>query len=339
MSTTTPLRTMNDPSATRAVPGTPGASTTTSAAPGTPTPAVLARDLVKTFGRVAAVDGISLEIPRGTIIALLGKNGAGKTTLIDMLLGLQRPDRGEARLFGFSPRDAIRRSLVGAVLQTGALPGDHTVVQALRLFAASHDRPLPLDRIMSETHLEGLAKRRISKLSGGEQQRVRLALALLPDPHLLILDEPTAGMDATARREFWDLMRVQAEAGRTILFATHYLAEAEEFAERTVIVKDGRVVADAPTDELRRTSTTRTLRILLPDSSRDLARRALADLPGAEDFRISWSPVDADPGVAALELVGSDTDAAARALLALRGAHGLEIASASLEETFARLTA
>lgn len=302
-------------------------------------PAISVHDIVKTFGALTAVNRITLDVPRGQIMALLGKNGAGKTTLIDMILGLQTPTSGACELFGMSARDAIRRSLVGVVHQTGALPSDFTVAQTLRMFAASHQSALPVERIMSETRLTELAKRPIRKLSGGEQQRVRLALALLPDPHLLILDEPTAGMDAGARREFWALMRDQSECGRTIVFATHYLAEAEDFAERTVIIKDGTIVADAPTAELRRTGTKKTLRVLLPADSRDDARRALAALPGASGMAVSWALYEGEADDGELTVTAPDTDELARAVLALPGAHDLEITSSSLEDAFTSLTA
>jgi len=176
-------------------------------------------EVTKDYGKVRAVNALSLDIPRGQIMALLGKNGAGKSTLIDIILGLQAPTSGTARVFGLAPRDAIRRSLVGVVLQTGSLPVDYTVAEALRLFGSTHDAHVDYGTILEETQLAHMSGRVIRKLSGGEQQRVRLALALLPDPHLLILDEPTAGMDATARREFWDLMRTQAERGRTLAFS------------------------------------------------------------------------------------------------------------------------
>lgn len=303
-------------------------------------PAIEATGIRKSFGTTKAVDGVDLTVTTGSIAALLGKNGAGKTTLIDIILGLQRPTTGTVRLFGMAPRDAIRRSLVGVVHQTGALLTDYTVRQALTVFAATHTHTLPLAEVLAETHLTSLAGRRLGKLSGGEQQRVRLELALLPDPELLILDEPTAGMDATARREFWALMRAQAERGRTIIFATHYLAEAEEFAQRTIIMKAGRLAADAPTDVLRRTGALRTLRILTPSTHRDEARARLAALaaPGPEHI-IRVEPVPSQEGLDEVTVQTEDTDEAARQLLAMDGAHGLEIAASSLEDTFAQLTA
>lgn len=293
--------------------------------------------VTKRFGATTAVDDVSVSVPSGQILALLGKNGAGKTTLIDMILGLQAPDSGRVSLWGGPPRQAIKRSAVGVVHQTGALLLDHTVGQMLHLFASTHATALPLEQVLAETHLTELRGRRIGKLSGGEQQRVRLALALLPDPLLLILDEPTAGMDATARREFWDMMATQAKRGRTIVFATHYLAEAEQFAQRTVIMKDGAIVADAPTDELRRLSRLRTLRALVPAARRGQTESALAGCGlGGADFE--WRLADVPAGEAELVARCAQTDQVARALLDLDGVHDLEITSPSLEDAFARLT-
>lgn len=300
------------------------------------TPAIRVSRIEKSYGQVKALDGINLKVPPGQIMALLGRNGAGKTTLIDVILGLQNPTNGEGALFGMTPREAIQRSLIGVVHQTGSLPMDYTVLEALRIFASVHANTLPLEEIIEETHLEHLVKRRIRKLSGGEQQRMRLALALLPDPMLLILDEPTAGMDATARREFWDLMQRQAQRGRTIVFATHYLAEAESFAQRTVVIQDGRIVADAPTDELRRSVLAKTLRIRIPDLQRDRAADLLGGLEGSGDFCITWSTAPDENALLTLE--AKNTDEAAALLLHIEGAHDLEIVPASLEDAFSTLT-
>lgn len=294
--------------------------------------AIEAHGLRKSFGSTLALDGVDLEIPTGQIVALLGKNGAGKTTLIDIVLGLQHPDDGTATLFGMTPREAIRHSLVGVVQQTGALLPSYTVSQTLRVFGGAHAHPLPYERVLAEADLTHLAKRRVGKLSGGEQQRVRLALALLPDPLLLILDEPTAGMDAVARLRFWDLMRGQAEAGRTIVFATHYLAEAQEFAERTIIVAGGRIRVDAPTDEVRRMDTTRTLRMDADDTVDSAAlTHALRGLPGAGGWLVEFPP-------GALTIQGPSLDDAARLLLSTPGLHDLEIVASTLEDVFTSLT-
>lgn len=296
-------------------------------------PVIEASSLTKTFGATVAVDSVSMRIGAGEIVALLGKNGAGKTTLIDMILGLQRPTSGTSALFGMQPRRAIAASLIGAVHQSGALPVDYTVRETLSLFAATHARPLGVDAIMEETRLAHFARRPIRKLSGGECQRVRLALALLPDPSLLILDEPTAGMDATARRDFWDLMKGQANRGRTIVFATHYLAEAEEFAQRTIIMKDGGIAADSPTYDLRSSYSRRRLRITVPERASSDACRQLAGIG------LDAQCTSTDGGEAMIAVTGDSLDEAARRLLSIDGAHGLEISASSLEDVFAALTA
>ena len=170
--------------------------------------AIELQQLRKTFrspsGLVEAVSGIDVVIEPGEVVAFLGPNGAGKTTTLDMVLGLTGPTSGTARVCDLKPREAIRQGTVGAV--------------------------------MSVAGLEKIAPRRVSRCSGGEQQRIKFALALLTDPRVLILDEPTAGLDVTARRDFWEAMHQQAERGRTIVFATHYLEEAQNFADRIVLI-------------------------------------------------------------------------------------------------------
>ncbi|WP_078062390.1 ABC transporter ATP-binding protein [Actinomyces provencensis] len=320
------------PLAPSAAPAASTAPDTTSDTSPRTAPALEVHDVHKSFGTTHAVDGITLSICPGEVVALLGRNGAGKTTLIDIVLGLQQPDSGTTALFGMSPREAIRRSLVGVVHQTGALLPNFTVEQTLRVFAGTHSHPLPVDQVLEETDLVGLARRPVVKLSGGEQQRVRLALALVPDPLLLILDEPTAGMDALARRDFWKLMAAQAEAGRTIVFATHYLAEAQDFAHRTVIVKDGRVITDAPTEEVRHLDASRSLRIRIDEGARASLEPQLRALPGADEWLIEWPPGE-------VTIHGSGLDDAARLLLDQPGAHDLEIVASSLEDVFTALTA
>ena len=197
-------------------------------------PAVELRSLVKTFParrgshdtEVRAVDGVDLRIEPGEVVAFLGPNGAGKTTTLDMVLGLTEPTTGTARVFGHRPREAVIAGHVSAVLQTGGLLRDLTVRETVRMIASTYAASTPVDEVIDRAGLRALADRRVSKCSGGEQQRLRFALALLPDPRLLVLDEPTAGMDVTARRDFWDTMHADASAGRTVVFATHYLEEA-----------------------------------------------------------------------------------------------------------------
>ena len=275
---------------------------------------------------VVAVDRIDLVIPVGEVVALLGPNGAGKTTTLDIVLGLTEPTRGTARVLGRAPREAVQAGLVSAVLQTGGLLADLTVGETVQYVAATygehHDDPAD---VLARAGLSDLAGRRVSKCSGGQQQRLRFALALLADPELLVLDEPTAGMDVAARREFWAVMREEAARGRTVVFATHYLEEADDFADRIVLVADGRVVADGPTAEIRATATGRVVSALVPDP--EAARRALT-LPSN----------DVDLNGDRITVRTADSDAVARALLAELGGHDLEITTGSLEDAFVRIT-
>ncbi|WP_167202508.1 ABC transporter ATP-binding protein [Actinomyces respiraculi] len=220
-------------------------------------PAVEVTDLTKVFGTgtraVRAVDGLTLTIDQGEIVAFLGPNGAGKTTTLDTLLGLSSPTSGNVRVLGTSPHRAVAAGDLGVVLQTDGLIPDYTVAETLRAVASVQGGHATTDLagLAASTGLTPILRRRVARCSGGELQRLRLALALVADPRLLVLDEPTAGMDVTARTAFWDTMRVQAHGGRTILFATHYLEEAAAFADRIVIIARGRLVADGTVDEIR----------------------------------------------------------------------------------------
>ena len=296
-------------------------------------PAVEITALTKSFpsrvGTVHAVRGIDLTVTRGEVVAVLGPNGAGKTTTLDVVLGLTAPTSGDVRVLGRSPREAVRAGRVSAVLQTGGLLRDLTVRETVDLIASTYAVHAPVGDVMRRANLTGVASRKVSKCSGGEQQRLRFALALLPDPELLILDEPTAGMDVSARRAFWDAMHAEAAAGRTVLFATHYLEEADSFASRIVLVADGRVVADGPTDVIRGQALGRTVAARLDLGAVDTAVAALRALASVHDVR-----VDHDR----LSVTTSDSDAVARALLTELGARDLEVTTGSLESAFVALT-
>lgn len=296
-----------------------------------PTPAIEIAGLTRIFGRgdnrVTAVDGINLTIERGEIVALLGPNGAGKTTTLDILLGLSEPDSGTVRVLGSTPRAATAAGSIAAVLQTGGLLSDLTVRETVAAIAGIYGNSDRVDDVLELTGLTPIAKRRVSKCSGGEQQRVKFALALLPDPDVLVLDEPTAGMDVNARRHFWQVMREDASAGRTILFATHYLEEAEQFAQRTVVMNHGKIIADAPTATLRASLGGRTVTATLP-----------------ADHAALVAGLQADPGITALEIEAGRVTARSEAsdALALRllqaGASELEITAPTLETAFTSLT-
>ncbi|MEO7361053.1 MAG: ABC transporter ATP-binding protein, partial [Gemmatimonadaceae bacterium] len=190
------------------------------------------RNLTKRYGAVTAVNDLTLQVEPGEILAFLGPNGAGKTTTIDMMLGLARPDVGTVQIYGKTPGDAISHGEIAAVMQTGGLLKDFTVEETVQFTASLYARSRPTAEVLERAGITHIAKRRVGKCSGGEQQRLRFAMALLSDPRLLILDEPTTGMDVEGRREFWTAIREDASRGRTVLFATHYLDEADAYADR-----------------------------------------------------------------------------------------------------------
>jgi len=293
-------------------------------------PAIEARGLVKTFrsanGPVEAVRGIDLEIDPGETVAILGPNGAGKSTTIDMLLGLARPDRGHVSLFGGSVAEAVALGRIGALLQTGQLIPDLSLREIVAMMAALYPSPMDVDEAIDLTGISRLAGRRTQKLSGGESQRARFAIALVSDPELIVLDEPTAGMDVEGRRAFWATVRELAARGKTVIFATHYLEEADAYADRAVLMARGRVVADGPTTGIKARVGARTIRATLARADRD----RLARLPG-----VKTADVHGDTVI----LTCSDSDAAIRALLAAHGeTRDIEITGAGLEDAFLELT-
>jgi ABC-2 type transport system ATP-binding protein len=288
------------------------------------------RGLTKTFpapgGSVRAVDGIDVSIEPGETVALLGPNGAGKSTTIDMLLGLMAPDSGSVAVFGKPPGEAVAAGSVGAMLQIGALIQNLTVRELVTMVASFYPEPLGVDEVLELTRIERIADRRTEKLSGGETQRARFAVALVSNPELLVLDEPTVAMDVEGRHAFWTTMREFASGGKTVLFATHYLEEADAYADRAVLMASGQVVADGPTTEIKAMVGLRMIRATLPAA--DLA--ALAELPGV---------TSTDRRGESVVLRCSDSDAAIRALLAsFPEARDIEISGAGLEEAFLQLT-
>ncbi|KIC57944.1 ABC transporter ATP-binding protein [Microbacterium hominis] len=287
--------------------------------------AVDAAGLRKSFGSVRAVESVDLRVRPGEIVAFLGPNGAGKTTTIDMLLGLSDPDAGAVRVFGESPRAAISHGLVSAVLQTGGLLKDITVSETLALTASLFADTRPVEEVMQRAGISEIANRRVGMCSGGQQQRLRFAMALLSDPGLLILDEPTTGMDVEGRRAFWNAIRTDAARGRTVLFATHYLDEADEYADRIVLMSRGRIVADGSTTEIKNLVSGRIVRATLPGA--DPAR--LAALAGVDDVEFAGDRIS---------IHTKDSDAVARHLLTETAARDIEITSQNLESVFLALT-
>ena len=296
--------------------------------PGSPTAIPLAVDLrgvFKNFGTVEAVRGLDLAIRPGEVMAFLGPNGAGKTSTIDMILGLSRPSAGDVEVYGMEPHQAISKGLVSAVMQGGGLLKDLTVAETVQYIAGLFTLSRPVGEVLGRAGITAIADRRVGKCSGGEQQRLRFAMALVPDPELLILDEPTQGMDVEGRREFWKAIREDAAKGRTILFATHYLEEADAYAGRIVLLRKGQIVADGTAAQVKSLASGRTVRATLPGAH----AATLRGIPGADSVEVRGDTVLIQSG---------DADTVARHLLNETGAHDLEIIARGLEDAFIALT-
>ncbi|MFF2780057.1 ATP-binding cassette domain-containing protein [Streptomyces sp. NPDC058052] len=288
-------------------------------------PAAVLATVTKTYGSVRAADGLDLTIRRGETVALLGRNGAGKSTAIGLLLGLDTPDSGRAELFGDPPARAVAAGRVGAMLQEGRPAPRVTVRELVGFVAGTYPEPMPVADALALAGLTALADRRVGGLSGGQAQRVRFAVALAGNPGLIVLDEPTSALDVEARGVFWAAMRGYARRGNTVLFSTHYLEEADAFADRIVVLDGGRIVADDTPERLKRTAGGALVAV-------DLAGAPAAFLSGL-------------PGVTEVEVRGDrarlrtdDSDATVRALAARDAIHGLEVAPLSLDDVFLGLT-
>jgi len=213
--------------------------------------AALFSSVTKNYGMVPALRGLDLAIKPGELLALLGANGAGKTTAVRLLLGLAKPTSGSVQVFGGDPRDARSRTRMGAVLQVARVPETLKVKEHIDLFRSYYPHPLPFDEIVAAAGLEGVENRKFGQLSGGQQKRVLFALAIAGDPDLLILDEPTVGLDVEARRALWKQIRAFVAKGKSVLLTTHYLAEAEALANRVVVINKGVVVKEGTPAEIR----------------------------------------------------------------------------------------
>jgi len=281
--------------------------------------------VTKRYGPVMALDAVTLRVRAGEVVAVLGPNGAGKTTAVSTLLGLLRPDEGAASLFGTSPDDVAAKVRVGAMLQISGVPPTLTVREHLESFAAYYPRPLRVDDAIAIAGLEQVARRPYGKLSGGQKQRLHFALAMIGDPDLLFLDEPTTGLDVESRRDFWRQVRSFIGDGRTVVLTTHYLEEADALADRIVLLDEGRLIAEGTPAEIKARTAGKVVRAV---TSLDPAR--LAALPGVNRVELVG---------AATELLTTDAEETVRELLAAdRGLTGLEVTGASLEEAFLAIT-
>jgi ABC-2 type transport system ATP-binding protein len=205
----------------------------------------------KRFGKIQALDGFSLAVDRGQLLALLGPNGAGKSTAISILLGLQAPDEGSAELFGHAPQEIDGRRRIGVMMQEVALPGVMRPRELLEQVASYYPTPYDVDAVLNRMSLEGLVNRPYGKLSGGQKRQVQFALAIVGRPELLFLDEPTVGLDVQAREALWKVVRELLHEGCSIVLTTHYLEEAEALADRVVVMARGRLITSGSVDEIR----------------------------------------------------------------------------------------
>jgi ABC-2 type transport system ATP-binding protein len=287
------------------------------------------RDVTHRYGNRIALDRLDLDVPRGEVLALLGPNGAGKSTAISALLGLVRPQEGQIEVLGRDPREAVSAGRVGAMLQSGSgvgLPPGVRVDEAISLVRRLYCEPAPRDEIVEKANIGSILRRRTDRLSGGQAQRVRFAIAIAGAPEVVFLDEPTSAMDVESRQIFWRMIRSFGDEGRTVLFATHHLAEADEISDRVVVLNHGKVAADGPGATLKAAVATRRLRFVTdrPD------RAQLSELEGVTEVGLCGTGISID---------SLDADATIRDMVG-RGIpfRDLEVTGAGLEQAFVNLT-
>ena len=284
-------------------------------------------DAHKRFGSIEAVRGVDIAIQPGEVVAMLGPNGAGKTTSINLMLGLRQPTSGKARLFGLDPTDRRARSRCGVMLQESGVPTQLRVRELVELFSSYYPRPMSPDRAIALAGLEEQAKQASSKLSGGQRQRLYFALAICGDPEVLFLDEPTVGLDVESRRNFLESIQEFGASGKTIILTTHYLDEADQLAERVIVIDRGVVIADASPAEIK--SQVAGKRVTFrPDHP----------LTEADFDGLPHSQFDVDAS-GRVRLLSNQPEVLLGALFR-RGVeiHDLEVVGADLEEAFVALT-
>jgi ABC-2 type transport system ATP-binding protein len=279
----------------------------------------------KRFGAITALNSLSLAIRPKELVALLGPNGAGKTTAVRLLLGLTKPDSGTARVFGLDPREPRSRMHTGAMLQVGKVPETLRVREHIELFSSYYAAPLPMSEIVESAGLRGIENRLFGELSGGQRQRVLFALAICGNPDLLVLDEPTVGLDVDARRAIWEQIRRFVGNGRSVLLTTHYLEEADSLADRVIVIDRGRVIAEGTPAEIKSRASGKRIRCTTA-----LSLDVVRSLPFV---------TSATRDAFTTEILTSDSDVVVRELLARDGKlSNLEVTSAGLEEAFLTLT-
>jgi ABC-2 type transport system ATP-binding protein len=290
-------------------------------------PVVSFVNVSKHFGSLKAVDGLSLDLRPGETTALLGPNGAGKSTSLDMLLALRKPTSGRINMFGEDPYHAVKSGRVGAMLQSGGLMPEVTVRELVTLVTTLHPRPEPIDLTLERAGIDKFAHQRVDRLSGGQTQRVRFALAICGKSELIVLDEPTTAMDVETRRLFWDSMKAEVAEGRTLLFATHYLEEADQAADRILVINRGRLLADGTPAEIKAKAGARRITFHLDQ----VGEQFLLGLPGLVNLEVRRDFV---------QIQTSDSDATLYGVLdaGLRP-RDIEVTGLGLEQAFLAITA
>ena len=296
--------------------------------PGPPeAPVVSFEEVSKVYGPVRAVDGLSLDLRPGQTVAFLGPNGAGKSTSLDMLLALRKPTSGRIRVLGSDPYTSVKSGRIGAMLQSGGLMPEVTVREMVELVTTMHPRPLPVDQTLKRAGIADIADRRVDKLSGGQTQRARFALAIVGECDLIVLDEPTTAMDVESRQMFWANMHAEVAEGRTLLFATHYLEEADQAADRILVINKGRLLADGTPAEIKERAGAKRISFRLDP----VDEAFLLGLPALVNLEIRRDQI---------HIQSSDSD---RTLYALLDAgyrpREIEVSSLGLEQAFLAITA
>lgn len=292
-------------------------------------PAIEVRGLTKSYGDVHAVRGVDLTVERGHIFALLGPNGAGKTTTVEILEGYRSRDGGSVSVLGFDPARQRQqlKSQIGIVLQSSGMDRYLTVSETVAMYAGFYPRPRPVDEVIELVGLQAKRDTRVLKLSGGQQRRLDVAIALAGNPDLLFLDEPTTGFDPSARREAWEVIKNLAALGKTVLLTTHYMDEAQYLADQVAVISDGQIVAEGPPAVIGNRERARArIRFRLADGA--TPPPGLAAPPGPDGMT---------------ELVPDDLTAALHQLTGWALEHhvelaGLEVARPSLEDVYLELT-
>lgn len=290
---------------------------------------IQAQQISKRYRDVEAVAGIDLTVTAGEVVAVLGPNGAGKTTTIELLLGLRRPTAGSVRVFGRPPTHSEVRGRVGAMLQHSGTPEGLTVAEVVRLVGRYHPYRLPVDDVLRRADLGAQRGARVGDLSGGQRQRLSFALAISGDPDLLFLDEPSVALDVEARRGFWEQVRGFAELGKTVLFSTHYLTEADTFADRILVVHRGRLIQDGPPAAIKALVATRTIRL-----ATDVPLHELERIPGVALVE----PAQAGDVQRFVIQSSRPEQVVAELVTAGHSFHDLTITETDLETAFVRLT-